>query len=742
MDNDISISMIIDKDIKKNFNNSENICFKPLPIKNKLNIDERKIYSWVDDRIITNCTKCDSRFSILNRKHHCRNCGKIFCHKCTDYFISIPDRIKTVDKQYNYLDIKTYLDFFNINNVEERVCEKCYFSINELKKLTKTLELFEMLPLTIDDYKKIAQVSCCWNKISKYYFNKFREIQYNFPDHKYDDNEINVINYNKYTYYGHSKWILQLILNTDWNGNSCFEKEKVLNIVKSKKKTHHCWYLMCSRSCSSTLQIEDIIIIISKNYMYTPLIKYLIKLFKEKFDCIVNNASINQEINCYLYVIINSLHFYKNYTNISLLLEDFLLYISKKNINVSNQLFWMLNPYINNPRSSLYFKEFRLKLVKQLDKGTYKLFQNGFDFTQNIIKVALNNRDNELESIKDYLKEYNTKIDNFVLPLDIEASFKYIDYNQIRMIDSKTKPIILPCISDNNYTRNIMLKKEDIRKEEIIMKIIKLMDCFLKSEENLDLQATTYNILPISDEYGYIEFVPNSITLYDIKEVHKFSIQNWLIENNKNISVHDLRENISKSCALYCIITYLLGIGDRHLDNIMITNEGKIFHIDFGYILGNDPKYISPDIRLTYDMIDAMGGINSQYYHNFKEYCGKAYNCIRRHASVFYVLLLEIVNLNPPLKDKINMTEDKIKFYIINRFTPGENYEEAIKQINNRIERNSNTYSETIIDYFHKTYKNSDSEKDIKILNLAKNAVKNTWKNHIKKYIKGTTNSL
>jgi len=37
---------------------------------------------WIPDNEAPNCSKCNSLFTLTNRRHHCRSCGKVFCGVC------------------------------------------------------------------------------------------------------------------------------------------------------------------------------------------------------------------------------------------------------------------------------------------------------------------------------------------------------------------------------------------------------------------------------------------------------------------------------------------------------------------------------------------------------------------------------------------------------------------------------------------------------------------------------------
>lgn len=62
----------------------------------------------------------------------------------------------------------------------------------------------------------------------------------------------------------------------------------------------------------------------------------------------------------------------------------------------------------------------------------------------------------------------------------------------------------------------------------------------------------------------------------------------WLKKNNpKKEDLESAIQNFILSTAGYCTATHVLGIGDRHNDNIMLSRRGDLFHIDFGHFLGH-----------------------------------------------------------------------------------------------------------------------------------------------------------
>src|ERR1700760_4009935 len=106
---------------------------------------------------------------------------------------------------------------------------------------------------------------------------------------------------------------------------------------------------------------------------------------------------------------------------------------------------------------------------------------------------------------------------------------------------------------------------------------------------------------------------------------------------------------------------------------------GNIFHVDFGFILGRDPKPFPAPMKITKEMVEAMGGFNSIHYQSFKSYCFTAYNILRKSANLILNLFGLMVDANiPDIKaepDKAVWKVRKKTFFLIvrlhNRGRPG-----------------------------------------------------------------------
>ncbi|KAJ1110710.1 hypothetical protein NDU88_008058 [Pleurodeles waltl] len=66
----------------------------------KIRAIEKSVVPWVSDHDVPFCPDCGNKFSIRNRRHHCRLCGSIMCKKCMEV-VSLPlaSKLTSASKQ-------------------------------------------------------------------------------------------------------------------------------------------------------------------------------------------------------------------------------------------------------------------------------------------------------------------------------------------------------------------------------------------------------------------------------------------------------------------------------------------------------------------------------------------------------------------------------------------------------------------------------------------------------------------
>lgn len=689
-----------------------------------------KLYKWVDDNAVNNCQNCNIQFSLTIRKHHCRSCGRIFCYKCSGYQSRIPigfsglrnhnnkssaNRSITSYSPYSLYNSISGLNNNNIRSVSSlddmqietpntnvRVCKVCYNNINNYLAISQKMEndyrKFLLPYFDIVTLQKLKCINKSWNQIVGINLHKFREIQYVLPNHIFSQLEKDLLWSNHDLLIYHPKYFVQLLKSI--NHLSYAEREnklqKILDLIKSPPQSKHsCKNLMCTRYCTHSLGLdkEDALSLLNKT-MIDPLIRdYAISCF--------SNLVID-ELICYLPYLVVSM---KYETLEKPIIGNFLINKCKQisdietKFNFCNDLFWEFQINMANNNFKAVYKFFIDKLLFELPENITNRIQDGARF----IKILESFKKLDIDEIKKKIAQMQTK--QFVIPTNINYICKSICSDDFNIKHSASLPLIMSFICSNMNTKffnimsnikyNVMFKFEDIRKDQIICNLIKLASLILK-QENIDVDILTYRVRPTGFAHGFVELVPNSQTIRFIKEKMKFSILNYMMENNSSESIDQVRRRFLKSCAAYCVITYLFGIGDRHLENIMITRDGTLFHIDFSYILGCDPKPLTnPTMRISSDMIDALGGANSHYYIEFKQLCTEIFNALRKHVNLFITIMDMIADIYP------DITHDKVYNELINRFIPGETTQQAEIQLESIIEHGSSCYKYAFIDFFH-----------------------------------------
>ncbi|QSL64429.1 hypothetical protein MERGE_001730 [Pneumocystis wakefieldiae] len=304
-------------------------------------------------------------------------------------------------------------------------------------------------------------------------------------------------------------------------------------------------------------------------------------------------------------------------------------------------------------------------------------------FISKEVRSIKESRPKKIERLRHYLSNPDNcliKFEPLSLPLDPFISVVGIIPAESTVFKSSLLPLLICFKTTTGSLYPIIFKNgDDLRQDQLVIQMVSLMDKLLRNE-NLDLKLTPYKILATGVDHGAVQFIQSMSLMACLTEYHG-SILAYFRSNSPDNSSElgvkpEVMDTYVKSCAGYCVITYLLGVGDRHLDNLLLCPDGHFFHADFGFILGRDPKPFSPAMKLCKEMVEGMGGASSSYYSQFKSYCYTAFITLRKSANLIINLFALMLESN--ISD-IKFEPDKSVLKVKERFCLEMTDEEAIK---------------------------------------------------------------
>ncbi|CAF0739466.1 unnamed protein product [Rotaria sordida] len=236
----------------------------------------------------------------------------------------------------------------------------------------------------------------------------------------------------------------------------------------------------------------------------------------------------------------------------------------------------------------------------------------------------------------------------FLLPTS--PDFMVVELRDGSFIPSKGKPLKFTVIDRQGNTKTCIYKHgDDLLQDAMCVAVMKEMNHIFK-EEHVDAEVVLYEVLPVDESEGLIECVENA---------HPFLKFKGVDENKDSTSTHPLKlfieqsferkKNLFRTFLGFVISGIVLRLADRHYDNIMLTDDGKILHIDFGCAFGQKTKFerlfglfmdiphspFGEDIFMAMIGCESDGEIITQLWQSIKEHIWSCFNALRIHKNRF-----------------------------------------------------------------------------------------------------------
>ena len=529
--------------------------------------------------------------------------------------------------------------------------------------------------------ESLAQSTFEFFETRRYYFEYMRNIQYYLPNHIYNDRDKNILLTNARHFSGHSKYLVHLIKCMNWDHltmcdmDEYYENEKLIVEILASNKTKSCKdELFCVRNCEKNFSIDDIFTILFSTFEYLPdnilsvlfstLDRYanIMEYYLPLFVYFISRNTINKNINKYILKIVNY------------------------NVKYQYLMYW----YLMSKKTECKESEEEDKInifLELLDPELLKIMYKEYTFYSGLIS--------NINSVEKYLKSNFKRVCPLSLPYDPDTKIVDIDYNSIVTGDSHTKPIFITVTTNKETQIQLLFKNSSIMNDLIILNLINICDSNLRETVMTDLISSTYNVVPITGKSGMIEIVRKAKTVQYINTVDsRKNIFRYILTQNKKEPLDNVLKRYTYSFVSYTLSSYFFGIGDRHLENIMVTNDGRIFNIDFGFILGKEAQPITlSEVRIIPEMIEVLGNEDDEEYILYKKLCMNGIVILRKNYNLFYIML----NL---LEDS-GIKSNDIEAFVNKRCLPGQKDKNIIDKITNIIISSQNSVSDNVRDLFH-----------------------------------------
>lgn len=293
---------------------------------------------------------------------------------------------------------------------------------------------------------------------------------------------------------------------------------------------------------------------------------------------------------------------------------------------------------------------------------------------------------------------------------DVVTIDSFLD--EVLVLGSLAKPRRLTARgSDGNLYPLLIKPKDDLRTDQRLMEFNSMINRALKRDaesSKRQLYVRTYAVTPLNEECGIIEWVDGLKTLRDAllalyaarnispdysvirnmmreaassaKNIHIFTegvlgmfppvLHLWFVNQFPDPSAwFSARIRYTRSCAVMSMLGTILGLGDRHGENVLLEEgNGGVFHVDFNCLFDKGTTFAQPErvpFRLTHNMVAAMGIYG--YEGPFRQCSELTLSILRQHEETL-MTILEAFIYDPTLdlqkeKKPARRADGGVKFY-------------------------------------------------------------------------------